>query len=146
MALSGPCGPCTEIHYDHLGRNYVGEKVNMGFDDLTELWNIVFIQYDRLVNSCIYVFFPYFLDGFVTEHCGRHYWKNKHSSWEHTTKNFTSNLLPHILVDIFPFYYARKKSYSLHSFLLVLHLTQLILFKFRSSCYSLKNSTHHFVT
>lgn len=50
MGEVGPCGPCTEIHYDH---SYSGSDVtraqfvNQGLADLTELWNLVFIQYNR---------------------------------------------------------------------------------------------------
>ena len=47
MGMFGPCGPCTEIHYDRLSRPYAGERVNLGVEDLIELWNLVFIQYER---------------------------------------------------------------------------------------------------
>lgn len=47
MGLSGPCGPCTEIHYDHLGPGNRANFLNKGLHDLVELWNIVFIQYNR---------------------------------------------------------------------------------------------------
>lgn len=50
MGLSGPCGPCTEIHIDHLSNSNSEERakfVNAGRSDLTELWNIVFIEYNR---------------------------------------------------------------------------------------------------
>lgn len=50
MGLAGPCGPCTEIHIDHLGQSDPAARarfVNAGSPDLTELWNIVFIQYLR---------------------------------------------------------------------------------------------------
>lgn len=48
MGLVGPCGPCTEIHIDHVnGRQNVQNRVNKGFPDVTELWNLVFIQYNR---------------------------------------------------------------------------------------------------
>lgn len=48
MGLAGPCGPCTEIHVDHEpNRTNAGTRVNAGFSDLTELWNIVFIQFCR---------------------------------------------------------------------------------------------------
>ncbi|OAD57518.1 Alanine--tRNA ligase, mitochondrial [Eufriesea mexicana] len=50
MGNSGPCGPCTEIHIDHtkqLKNRWI--QVNKGFTDLTELWNIVFIQYERIL-------------------------------------------------------------------------------------------------
>ncbi|XP_044107856.1 alanine--tRNA ligase, mitochondrial isoform X4 [Neovison vison] len=41
MGDTGPCGPCTEIHYDLAGR--------VGAPQLVELWNLVFIQHNRLV-------------------------------------------------------------------------------------------------
>lgn len=50
MAATGPCGPCTEIHIDHLPSSNDSNRaqyVNAGRADLTELWNIVFIQYNR---------------------------------------------------------------------------------------------------
>lgn len=53
MGLSGPCGPCTEIHIDHRpGSGSVEQRaklVNTGRPDLTELWNLVFIEYNRFV-------------------------------------------------------------------------------------------------
>ncbi|XP_053078710.1 alanine--tRNA ligase, mitochondrial isoform X3 [Acinonyx jubatus] len=39
MGNTGPCGPCTEIHYDLAGRG--------GAPQLVELWNLVFIQHNR---------------------------------------------------------------------------------------------------
>ncbi|KAK2585147.1 hypothetical protein KPH14_008653 [Odynerus spinipes] len=52
MGLSGPCGPCTEIHVDILKRSQdQSARVNAGYPDVIELWNIVFIQYERLANS-----------------------------------------------------------------------------------------------
>lgn len=54
MGLSGPCGPCTEIHVDHtMQSSNQSARVNKGYSDLTELWNIVFIQYQRLVDGPI---------------------------------------------------------------------------------------------
>lgn len=47
MGLTGPCGPCTEIHYDHIGNTNRASFINKGLHDLIELWNIVFIQYNR---------------------------------------------------------------------------------------------------
>lgn len=47
MGLTGPCGPCTEIHIDRLGTMNRAKFVNRGLHDLTELWNIVFIQYNK---------------------------------------------------------------------------------------------------
>ena len=53
MGLTGPCGPCTEIHYDHLGRSDAQDRVNRGVQDMIELWNLVFMQYERLVFNFI---------------------------------------------------------------------------------------------
>ncbi len=54
MGSAGPCGPCSEIHID-LGpdgcdkKNVPGHKcsVNGGCARFIELWNLVFIQYNR---------------------------------------------------------------------------------------------------
>lgn len=55
MAETGPCGPCSEIHVD-LGPEYCDKKdvpghvcsVNGDCTRFLELWNLVFIQYNRL--------------------------------------------------------------------------------------------------
>ena len=49
MGDSGPCGPCSEIHY------YIGDDLSAqtgaglieGSRDYVEIWNLVFIQYNR---------------------------------------------------------------------------------------------------
>jgi len=47
MANTGPCGPCSEIHID-LGPKFGPEGgPNTGSARYIELWNLVFIQYDR---------------------------------------------------------------------------------------------------
>ena len=49
MGDTGPCGPCSEIHYykgDDLSKQSA-ELVNADNADLIELWNLVFIQYNR---------------------------------------------------------------------------------------------------
>jgi alanyl-tRNA synthetase len=49
MGDTGPCGPCSEVHYfrgDDMSQN-VASLVNGEGDDTMEIWNLVFMQYDR---------------------------------------------------------------------------------------------------
>ncbi len=46
MGDTGPCGPCSEIHFDRGGKGSVtGAHLEDG--RLMEIWNLVFMQYDR---------------------------------------------------------------------------------------------------
>ena len=52
MGDTGPCGPCTEIHY------YMGDDINKqsgdgvnNLEEYREIWNLVFIQYNRDNNG-----------------------------------------------------------------------------------------------
>ncbi|XP_076268548.1 alanine--tRNA ligase, mitochondrial isoform X1 [Rhynchophorus ferrugineus] len=53
MGPSGPCGPCSEIHFDHICDTNRGNLVNKGLHDLTEIWNLVFIEYNRCADGSI---------------------------------------------------------------------------------------------
>jgi alanyl-tRNA synthetase len=46
MGDTGPCGPCSEIHIDR-GPTYRGTSMHDQGDRFMELWNLVFMQFDR---------------------------------------------------------------------------------------------------
>jgi alanyl-tRNA synthetase len=50
MGDTGPCGPCSEIHYFHGAEpdlSRFGEEPRIDGSGWTEIWNLVFMQYDR---------------------------------------------------------------------------------------------------
>ncbi len=60
MGETGPCGPCTEIHIDRGGpQSDPGDGadpaigVNAGNERFIELWNLVFIQFNRLDDGSL---------------------------------------------------------------------------------------------
>lgn len=51
MGETGPCGPCSEIHFDRTPDLSGGPLVNAGVPEVIEIWNLVFIQYNRKSNG-----------------------------------------------------------------------------------------------
>jgi len=55
MGDTGPCGPCTEIFYDH-GPEVEGGPPGSPDEDgdrYVEIWNLVFMQYDRAADGTL---------------------------------------------------------------------------------------------
>ncbi len=56
MGETGPCGPCSEIHFD-LGPEYeAGEPealIRSGSERFVEIWNLVFMQYNQTADGAV---------------------------------------------------------------------------------------------
>ncbi|MGA0163876.1 MAG: alanine--tRNA ligase [Bdellovibrionota bacterium] len=50
MGETGPCGPCSEIYFDR-GPEFGNETIFDGGERYLEVWNLVFMQYERLAGG-----------------------------------------------------------------------------------------------
>lgn len=54
MADTGPCGPCSEIHFDQGAIVPGDDRPNGEGDRVIEIWNLVFMQYNRDTSGTLH--------------------------------------------------------------------------------------------
>ncbi|CAM9177975.1 unnamed protein product [Lampetra planeri] len=65
MGDTGPCGPCSEIHYDRIGGRDASHLVNMDDPNVLEIWDgpwsrLVSVLQNKMSNYDTDLFIPYF--------------------------------------------------------------------------------------
>ena len=51
MGETGPCGPCSEVLYDYVPNKKKTYDEGIGSGDIAELWNLVFMEFNRLPDG-----------------------------------------------------------------------------------------------
>uniref|UniRef100_A0A0N5AE39 alanine--tRNA ligase n=1 Tax=Syphacia muris TaxID=451379 RepID=A0A0N5AE39_9BILA len=54
MGDCGPCGTCSEIHYNMESEEFMPLLVNRNGSSIVEIWNLVFLEYNRDSNGNIF--------------------------------------------------------------------------------------------
>jgi len=93
MGDTGPCGPCSEIHIDLTPDKSGGHLVNAGDPNVIEIWNLVFIQYNRDRNGR--------LDGLPLKHVDTGMgFERILAALNGTTSNYATDLFTPLLATI----------------------------------------------
>ena len=96
MGETGPCGPCSEIHYDQnpdLDAGTPLELIEKGSDRMVELWNLVFMQFFQDEKGILHPLPAPSIDtGMGLERMA--------AALQHRASNFETDLFRPIIVEI----------------------------------------------
>uniref|UniRef100_A0A914HCZ1 Phenylalanyl-tRNA synthetase n=1 Tax=Globodera rostochiensis TaxID=31243 RepID=A0A914HCZ1_GLORO len=93
MSGVGPCGPCSEIHYDRIGGRDASHLVNTDHPMVVEIWNLVFIQHCKEANGVLRPLSSKYID------CGMGF-ERLVSVVQQKTSNYDTDLFTPIIHEI----------------------------------------------